>query len=191
MNKLTLREGIFLLLLFAIVVGQWQLVLVPREELRDQLEADIQAKQGHIETFTEIQEGARRSLDSDIAGLKRQILEIRSRISSPEDQYEIRTGLNRQAERNHLVVGNLSSSGTLHPSTAGPAGENIKELVFSMVVQGDYMDFFTFIEAIERMDRAFTVGRLSLTQLETKAGQERETRGRVSAEVDLKFYFNG
>jgi Tfp pilus assembly protein PilO len=191
MSKLTLREGVFLVLLFAIVLGQWQLVIVPQEKLRGQLEDDIEAKRGHVETFREIKDAAQGSIKSDIARLNRQIMEIRGRIASMDEQYDIRTGLTRQAKRNHLVVGNVSSSGTPTASSAGPPNENIKELVFSIKLQGDYMDFFTFIEAIERMDRLFTVERVVLEQMEIKKGQEREMRGHVNANMDLKFYFKG
>lgn len=189
MSRLSLRELVFVLLLFGIVIGQWQLVLVPREERREDLLDEIKKKQGNVDRLMQVQAIAQRNLDTEISRLQAQISEIKDAIPRPETQHMVKSELTRRAMASHLENPILRSPDDLQDADVGPKGSKILEQSVSMVLKGNYMDFFSFLETIERMPRMFMVDRVQLRRLPMLEGRERETRGRVEVRLELKFYF--
>ncbi|MBS3820859.1 MAG: type 4a pilus biogenesis protein PilO [Planctomycetes bacterium] len=197
MNKLSLRELVFVLLLFGIIVGQWRLVLTPRTQRREELSEDVAEKQEQLNELEQARALARQNLDGEIARLHAKIETLHEFLPSQNRRHGIITELKGRADAYGLVTLESRMSEPV-PSDAGPKNDNITEGEFFMRLRGNYVSFFSFLEAVERMDCIVKVDRIVLSRM---AGQSRPARegggdtqddedGNVSVELQLTFYFS-
>lgn len=190
MSRLSVREFVFLALLFAIAIGQWQLVLVPRADYSKKLAADTVEKQQQLQQLEAARPIAQENLSQEIERLRTQIRQLEGLIPSQDEQHQIVTGLYRQAEVNDLEMPTVRT-GSLTESDIGPAGSKISEQRISLVLRGKFKNFFGFLEAVERMPKVIKVERIEMKQLPMEVGRERETRGRVEVRLEMTFFFEG
>ncbi len=183
--KFGLREMIFLGVLMILPVAAWWFDFRPRNKHNADMLEQIQAKQSRLQELNRVtaQLG---DLKQEIADLEEAIGFFESKLPSEKEIDKVLKEVWKTAEENDLTAKSIRTSSKTHSadSFTNPGGPHAEQPIV-MVLQGDFMGFYAFLQALERQPRIMRIASMTLTKPEKKDLPE----GTMEAEIELSVFF--
>jgi Tfp pilus assembly protein PilO len=181
MRKISPRELVFVGLLFVVPLAMWLLVFQKRKAVTRNMIEDIQTKNVRLEKLNRLRIEVSSGLEDDISLLQRALEVVRTRQPHQEDTAKIIQGLSLLANSNRLrsAVEVCRQNPDPNAERQRYASRNI-----SMEVQGAYLDFYAFLQALESQPRIIRVSQIKMGKL---SGKDKD--GQVKVKLMLQIFY--
>ncbi len=180
--KISLRTCVFLLLLFGIPIGTWHLILRPRKMANDAQLQQINSKYSKLQELNCIRGMVTTHLEEEIAALKNAITVLNNRVPREEETDKILRGVSMLANANRLRTQKIQANPIAAPTTPGT---RYLEQHITVELEGDFLGFYTFLQALENQPRIIRVVRMKLEKL-----ADPTMKGQVKASLDMQLYIH-
>lgn len=179
--KFGLREIIVVFLLLLIPIGTWWLVLRPAGQRNEWMLEQITIKQTKLKELNQVT-GTIGDLKSQIQSLERAIGYFQSKLPSEKEIDKVLKEVWLLAESNNLATKSIRT--LQRPSDKGFAGlsETQTEQPIDMQIEGDFMGFYGFLQALENQPRIMRISKMNLKKI------ERSSEGLVRAEFSMSIF---
>ncbi len=179
--KLGLREILFVVLLMCIPLGAWTMVFRPRNARNEELMRQIESKQEKLRELNQAT-GTIGDLKSEIAALEEAIGFFQSKLPSEKEIDKVLQEVWKTAEENHLVTKSIrtldSENKSVFTSSGGP-----REQPITMQLDGNFMGFFSFLQALESQSRIMRISEMELQK------PPRGREGHIQAKFQMSIFF--
>jgi len=179
--KLGLREIVFIALLMCIPLGAWAFVFRPRNALNEELKRQIQHKQEKLKELNQAT-GTIGNLKAEIAALEEAIEFFQSKLPSEKEIDKVLEEVWQTAEENRLTTKSIrtldSDQNSAFTSMGGP-----REQPIAMQLDGDFMGFFAFLQALENQPRIMRISQMELQK------PPRGPEGHMQAKFKMSIFF--
>ena len=189
-SKLGLREYVFIGILFAIPVAMFIFVFSPRSKASAKMYDDTSQMQTQLGEFRLVRDDAMINIKKDIAELEKAVEYMDKRIpQNPETEKTI-GDLSRLAREHDLRTKNISALRPILPvamklnAAAEAKNKKKKEYEYRELVlklEGDFNNFYSFLQAVESFPRIIHVGEMQLLK--------DEQEGKIEAKLKLRIFF--
>ena len=181
MRKISPRELVFVGLLFVVPLAMWVLVFQKRKAITRNMIEDIQTKNVRLEKLNRLRTEVSSGLKDDISLLRRALEVVRTRQPHQEDTAKIIHGLSLLANSNRL-----RSAVEVCRQNPDPNAERRRYAYrnISMEVQGAYLDFYAFLQALESQPRIIRVSQIKMGKL---SGKDKD--GQVKVKLMLRIFY--
>jgi len=173
-----LRELVFLLVLLAMPATAYFFVFQPKNQLRQEALAEIQAKKAKLAALDKATQQFI-NLDEEIVRLKGAIDMIEQKLPAGRETYVV---VNRVAD---LARSHKLKVETIKPDKVVPAGPFASELPIRMEIKGGFEGFYRFMLEVERMPRITQVPTMKLDRADEKGDLD----GTMVASLTLSIFF--
>ncbi len=191
--KFSYRELILTGLLFLIVGSAWLFIFRPQNEVNAAMLTEIRDKSLLLKELGYARGPQSRKLQEELAGLDRAVKAMRTRLPREHRHDAILLGLWQRALSNRIwihkfgIVMKVSSNADL---LNNPYSNDI----FEVTVSGHYLDFYTFLQALENWPRVIRVENIEITKkpMITKDYAEQMSptlHGQITARLQLRFFW--
>ncbi len=181
--KFGIRELIFIALLTAIPIASWWLIFRPQNANAEEMRQQIEAKQSKLRELNRAT-GTIGDLRKRIAGLEDAMKYFRSKLPSEKEIDKVLQEVWELAESNHLQTKSIRTLN--RESRASQAGtQGYSEQPISVSLEGNFLGFYSFLQALENQPRIMQVLSMKLTKPPT--GPE----GYMNAEFTMTIFFEG
>lgn len=179
--KIGVREIIFIVLLMGIPVGAYLVVFRPQNQANAQMLSQIQQKQTMLQELTRAT-ATMGDLRQEIDSLAGAVTFFQSKLPNEKEIDNVLKDVWRIASSNQLITKSIRTldrdKGKAAMQTEGPCEQPIL-----MQLQGDYMGFYGFLQALENQERVMQIRSMQLTKLED--GPE----GHMQAKFEMVIFF--
>jgi Tfp pilus assembly protein PilO len=188
--RLKARELIFVALLFAIPLGMWKMVFIPRQASEQALIAEIAEKEEVMQKLELTASDAIKNAENETEMLEEVIAKMCDRLPEKNDLDAVLQGLSLQAKGNGLSLTNsrgVSSKTvpvTLAPGQKPPPPKRFLKSYRSMDVEGPFLGFYSFLQSIERSSTIIRVVELKISKY-----NRGEIGGAVQVSMKLVLYY--
>ena len=183
--KLGTREYVFFAILMAIPVGAWWFVFRPHNEQEQEMRRQLQAKQAKLADLnraTSTIGNLRREIDS----LEEGIRFFQDKLPNEKEIDKVLQEVWRLAEKNQLVTKSIRTPKRARASQdTASAGHNAHEQPIEMKLDGDFLGFYRFLQALERQPRIMRIHKMELEKLTGKDVPE----GQIQASFVVSVFF--
>ena len=179
--KLGLREVIFIVLLMCIPVSAWALVFRPRNARNEEMLRQIELRQEKLQELNQAT-GTIGDLKSEIAALEEAIQFFRSKLPGEKEIDKVLQEVWRTAEQSRLVTKSIRTLDSERKSVFTAAG-GPREQPIAMQLDGDFMGFYSFLQALENQPRI-----MRISQMEIRKPQ-RAPDGHMQAKFEMSIFF--
>ncbi len=176
--KIGLREIVLVVLLASTPLGAWWFVFRPRDARNQELLEQIEAKQEKLRALNRVT-GTIGDLQQEIEGRRKAIGYFQAKLPSEKDIDRVLQEIWRLAEASQLITKSIR---TVARRTNAPAG-GPREQPVTIQLEGDFVGFYTFLQALENQPRIMHIGRMTLTKFEK--GDE----GDIQASFEMSVFF--
>ena len=175
------RQGVLVSLLLGMVVGAWYFVFRPRDREDQEMRLQIAAKQKQLQKLNRAT-ATIGNLKDEIANLEKAIEFFRSKLPSEKEVDKVLEEVWRLAEANNLTTKGIYTARRTSASPFVPEGSSQNEQPITMGFEGEFLGFYTFLQALESQPRIMRVRSIGLECLDGKPG-------RVKAELEMSIFF--
>jgi len=179
--KLGLREILFVVLLMCIPLGAWAMVFRPRNARNEEMLRQIESKQEKLRELNQAT-GTIGDLKSEIAALEEAIEFFQSKLPSEKEMDKVLQEVWQTAEQNHLVTKSIRTLDSDRKS-AFTFGGGPREQPIAMQLDGDFMGFYAFLQALESRSRIMRISEMELQK------PQREREGHMQAKFQMSIFF--
>jgi len=179
--KLGLRELIFALLLLGMPLGAWWFAFRPQNAHNAEVRKQIEAKQAKLRELNHIV-GTVGSLKKEIASLAKAIDFFQSKLPNEKEIEKVLEEVWRLADQNQLVTKSIRTDDRRGHNFTSPNSPHAEQPI-TMELQGDFLGFYRFLQAIETQPR---IVRISLMKF-VKLSKAPEGHTRVRFEISVFF----
>lgn len=181
--KVGMRKYIFLALLLATPLAANQFIFVPGNRANREMLQELRDKHGQIQAVSGVRGLAMDNVNENIVALQEVIAVAQSRLPPQDEAGAILSGLALLADVNGLRTRKLQMVSLVED------GARVKEKTdsaqrISLELEGDFLGFYAYLQAIEARDCIVRVHSLKLVSLRDKG-----MVGQVSAFLDLAIFF--
>ncbi len=191
--KFSNRELILTGLLFLFAGSAWLFVFRPRNEANAAMLTEIRDKSLLLKELGYARGAQSRKLQEELAGLDRAVKVMRTRLPREHRHDVILLGLWQRALSNRIwihkfgIVMKVSNNVDL---LNNPYSNDI----FEVTVSGHYLDFYTFLQALENWPRVIRIDTIEITKkpMITKDYAEQMSptlHGQITARLQLRFFW--
>jgi len=176
------REIVFIALLMAIPLGAWWFVFRPNNIRNEELMREIEAKQQKLQQLNQAtaQIG---DLKKEIHSLEEALEYFQAKLPSEKEIDKVLEEVWMLAESNNLKTKSIRTRQLNVDEMFTPETGPNREQPIGMQLEGDYMGFYSFLQALENQPRIMRVSGLRLKQL------DKDQQGKVAAQLDLSIFF--
>jgi len=179
--KFGLREVIFIVLLLAIPVGAWWFAFRPNNLRNEEMLRQIAAKQARLRELNRLTATVG-DLRKEIESLEGAVRFFQSKLPSEKEMDKVMKGIWLLAESNRLATKSIRQ---LTKKSAGglPAeSEQYAEQPISVVLEGDFMGLYAFLQALENQPRIMRIHQVNLSKAKGPEGE-------VHADLTMSIFF--
>lgn len=180
--KLGLREYVFIGLLVAIPLGAWWLVFRPHNLRETEMRKQLEAKQTKLQALNRAT-GTIGNLQREIDLLRKGINFFQSKLPSEKEIDKVLQEVWRLAEANRLTTKSIRTQKRAGRSRYTGDGHNAHEQPIEMRLEGNFLGFYTFLQALENQPRIMRIHKM---ELETKG---EAPQGHVQATFVVSVFF--
>jgi type IV pilus assembly protein PilO len=181
--KFGLREIVFIALLLLIPVGTWWFVLRPSNIRNTEMLGQIKAKQAKLAELNHAT-GTIGDLKAQIAGLEKAISYFQSKLPDEKEMDKVLKEVWLLAEANHLSTKSIR---TLQKQAEGgftTADGPQAEQPIAMQLEGDFIGFYSFLQALENQPRIMRVSKMTVQKM------DKGPQGAVEAKFEMSIFFD-
>ncbi len=186
--KLGLREIVFIVLLMGMPVGAYFFVFRPHNQRDADMMRQIQAKQTKLRALNQAM-GTLGDLKNEIGALNKAIKFFESKLPSEKEIDKVLQEVWRLAEANKLATKSIRtlerSSQNCFTNLDGPHAEQ----PIAMQLEGDFMGFYSFLQAMENQPRIIRIHKMALTKPDRTNDGGPASEGRMKAEFTVSVFF--
>ena len=186
--KLGLREIVFIVLLMGMPVGAYFFVFRPHNQRDAEMVRQIQAKQAKLRALNQAM-GTLGDLKNEITSLNKAIKFFESKLPSEKEIDKILQQVWKLAEANNLATKSIRTldrtSQNCFTSVDGPHAEQ----PIAMQLEGDFMGFYSFLQAMENQPRIIRIHKMALSKPDRTADGKPASEGRMTAEFTVSIFF--
>jgi len=181
--KFGIREMVFMVLLLAIPVCAWWLAFRPQNAINERMMVQIEAKQAKLRELNKAT-ATIGDLKKEIDELEKAIGFFRSKLPDEKEIDKVLQEIWKLAERNRLKTKSIRA---LHQKTDGfvKAGGPHAEQPIQVKLEGDFIGFYAFLQALEAQPRITRIRHMKLEKL------DKEPEGAMRAEFEMSVFFQG
>ena len=156
------REIVFIVLLIAIPFGAWRYVIRPRNARSEQIHQAIGAKQDELDVLG-CTKAAIGDLKKDITELSEAMAFFQSKLPSENEIEKDLHSLWQLAKSNNLVTKGIRTRDRKKTGIASLASPHCDQPL-AMQLEGNFMDFYAFLQALEDQPRIMRVSDMKITE---------------------------
>ena len=188
MNKLSIREAVFIGLLVVVPLLMFILVIKPRHDAQKNMSKMATSMHTACGEFREIRPSAIKALQGDKKALHELVEDTRKRLPKEGDSGGTLHGLARMARENNLVLKDVA------PVSRGPengsATNNLKYGIqwIDIELEGSFEGLYNFLIALEGYERIIRIDKMEL-KLTKPANKDETADVRINAELGLAVYY--
>ena len=182
--KFGLRETVFIILLMGIPVATWWFVFRPRNAREAELINRIEAKQKKLQALNRTT-GTIGDLQKEIQSLEEAVAYFQTKLPSEKEIDKVLKEVWLLADSNNLTTKSIRTRERRNSKATGQAKqrtEHAEQPIF-MELEGDYMGFYSFLQAVENQPRIMRVQKINLSKLKKGAV------GQVQVELEMSIFF--
>jgi Tfp pilus assembly protein PilO len=168
----------------AIPVGAWWFVFRPHNEQEQEARRQLEAKQAKLNALnraTSTIGNLRREIDS----LEEGIRFFQDKLPSEKEIDKVLQEVWRLAENNNLVTKSIRTPKRARAAQSASAVHNAHEQPIEMKLEGDFMGFYRFLQALECQPRIMRIHKM---ELEKKTGKD-VPEGQIKASFVVSIFF--
>ncbi|MFP4104997.1 MAG: type 4a pilus biogenesis protein PilO [Phycisphaerae bacterium] len=181
--KFGLRELIFLGVVMVIPICAWAFDFKPRNEDNEQMLEQIEAKQARLRELNQAT-AVIGDLETEIGALKNAIGYFQSKLPNEKEIDKVLQEVWRLAEENKLTAKSIRTMdrSRVKNNFVMPGGPHAEQPI-TMKLEGDFMGFYTFLQALEAQQRIMRVRTMKLKK------PRNGPQGRMEAEFEMTIFF--
>lgn len=180
--KYGLREVIFTVLLLAIPAGAWWFVFRPNNARAAEMLQQIDAKREKLKALNHAT-ATIGDLKRKIASLKAAIGFLQSRLPDEQEIDKVLQETWKLAELNQLKTRSIRTLAWREDRAFTATGASQAELPIEVQLEGDFVGFYTFLQALENQPRIMRIRRVKL------ARSKKAPIGHVLATFEMSIFF--
>lgn len=180
--KFSMRTLFFLLLLFGIPLGTWKLILNPRKKANETQLQQINTRYSKLQELNCIRSVVMAHLDEEITALKNAITVLNNRVPREEETDKILRGVSMLANANRLRTQKIQANPISAP--AAPGSRYLEQHI-TVELEGDFLGFYTFLQALENQPRIIRIVRMKLEKM-----SDPTMKGQVKAALDMQLFIH-
>ncbi|MDY6914164.1 MAG: type 4a pilus biogenesis protein PilO [Planctomycetota bacterium] len=166
--KLGLREIVFTVLLMALPIGAWWFVFRPHNVRNNQMLQQIEAKRNKFKELNQIT-GTIGNVQKEIDSLSKAIAFFHSKLPNEKEIDKVLKEVWLLAESSQLTTKSIRTlkrkSDRMFLTAADSGSELYAEQPIAMQLQGDFVGFYTFLQALENQPRIMRIRKMTLKKL--------------------------
>jgi len=175
------REMIVLVLLLAVPIGAWWFVFKPQNAQNALVRQEIEAKQDKLKALNRAVSTIG-NLRKEIDSLNAAVAFFQSKLPSEKEIDKVLQEVWLLAERNELKTKSIRTLKRSRSSAGTPAGPHAEQPI-AMELEGDFMGFYTFLQALENQPRIMRIHELTIEN------DLRRGKGHVKASFTMSVFF--
>ena len=176
-----LRQTVLVSLLLGMVVGAWYFVFRPRDRQDADMRLQIAAKQKQLQKLNRVT-ATIGNLKDEIASLEKAIEFFRSKLPNEKEIDKVLEEVWRLAEANNLTTKGIYTARRSPSSVFVTEGSTQNEQPITMGFEGEFVGFYSFLQALEGQPRIMRIRSIGLESLDGKAG-------RIKADLEMSIFF--
>ena len=183
--KFGLRELVFTVLLMGLPIGTWWFVFRPHNERNDQMLQQIEAKRNKLKELNQVT-GTIGNLQKEIDALTKAITFFHSKLPNEKEIDKVLKEVWLLAESNQLTtksIRTLKRDSDKMFLANGSDSEVYAEQPIAMQLQGDFVGFYAFLQALENQPRIMRIRKMRLKKL------PKEAEGVMQADFVMSVFF--
>lgn len=180
--KTSIYKVMFLALLVGIPVAAWRMAFVPRNARAAEMMEEIEAKRSKLQALNEAT-GAIGNLEKEIDRLNKAITFFQSKLPSEKEIDKVLQEVWQLAETNRLITKSIRTEKRKNKSPVLPAGLGYREQPITIQLEGDFLGFYSFLQALENRPRIMRIHKMEMK--ERNAGPH----GHVTIEFVVAIFF--
>ena len=182
--KLGLREYLFFALLVGVPLGAWWMVFRPQNERESAMRQQLEAKQAKLRDLNRTT-GELGNLRAAIKSLSKGIDFFQSKLPSEREIDKVLQEVWRLADANDLITKSIRTGTRSGPNRFSQAGSAAQEQPIEMTLEGDFLGFYAFLQALENQPRIMRIHEMQLEMLNKRGAPT----GRVQASLTVTIFF--
>ncbi|WP_432800306.1 type 4a pilus biogenesis protein PilO [Poriferisphaera sp. WC338] len=172
-----LREGIFVVLLMAMLIASYMIIFEPRNRMKEEAEAEIAQRQAKLQQLNEAtKQNGHENLEIEIDRLNEAISEYEQKLPSQREVDVILKEVWQLADKHNLIPKKFVT-GKINRTA------NYSEVPNTIVIIGDFDGFYSFLLDLEQLPRITRMPKIELKKINTDEGQ-------MKADIVLSIYFD-
>jgi len=179
--KFGLREILFIVMLTAIPVAAWWFVFRPNNQRNGEMLRQIEAEQVRLRELN-LLTATVGNLTDEIDSLQEAIRFFQSKLPPEKEMDKVMKGIWLLAEANHLTTKSIRQLDRKRMTVVDSDDDTYARQPISVVLEGDFMGLYAFLQTLENQPRILRVHQLHLKKVE---GSE----GRVQADLTMSIFF--
>ncbi len=184
--KIGTRELILALLLIAVPLATWWFVFKPNDELNASMLQQIETRRGKLIELN-IATGVIGDLRREISTLESTIEVLQSKLPSEKEIDKVIQEIWYLARKNNLTPVSMETLNKSSDKIFTSSDSQYAEQPVSIIVGGDFMGFYTFLQELESRPRIMRIYRLAVLK-EEKIKDAPE--GYIRAEFAMSIFFD-
>ena len=181
--KIGIREIVFIVLLTGIPIGAYGVVFRPQNQANAQMLQQIQDKQGKLQELNRAT-AMMGDLRQEIVSLQEAVSFFQSKLPNEKEIDKVLKEAWRTASANQLITKSIRTvNQDRNPKSTAVEGGGPREQPILMQLQGDYMGFYGFLQALENQPRVMQIRSMQLEKLQ--GGPE----GHMQAKIEMCIFF--
>ena len=180
--KLGPRDLVFLALLIAVPIGAWWLFFRPRNQERERIRQQLQAKQAKLRALNRAT-GTIGDLKKEIVSLQEGIDFFESKLPNEKEIDKVLREVWKLAEANQLTTKSIRTEKNTGPGRFVWGPHMPHEQPIAMELEGNFLGFYSFLQALENQPRIMRIHKM---ELEEKTGAP---DGHVKASFVVSIFF--
>jgi len=181
--KFGIREMIFIALLLAIPVCAWWFAFRPQNAVNDRMMEQIEARQAKLRQLNKAT-ATIGDLKKEIDALETAIGFFRSKLPDEKEIDKILREVWKLAERNHLKTKSIRALRQKANGFVRVGGPHAEQPI-TVQLEGDFMGFYAFLQALEAQPRITRIRHMKLEKL------DKGPEGAMQAEFEMSVFFQG
>jgi Tfp pilus assembly protein PilO len=155
---------VFIGVLVAIPLGAWWLVFRPHNLREAEMRKQLEAKQAKLQALNRAT-GTIGNLKREILALQKGLQFFQSKLPSEKEMDKVLREVWRLAEASRLTTKSIRTQKRTGRSRYTGEGHNAHEQPIEMRLEGNFLGFYTFLQALENQPRIMRIHKM---ELETK-----------------------
>ncbi len=180
--KLGIREMLIVLSLVGLPVGSWWFVFRPQNAHCEETHKQIETKQAKLRELNRAT-GTLGDLRQRIKKLEEGMQFFRSKLPSEKEIDKVLKGIWSLAESNNLRTKSIRPPDQNRNTHIAVGGYTHCEQPVSVELEGSFMGFYGFLQALENQPRIMRISKMKLEKLKTG------TEGDIKAEFTMTIFF--
>lgn len=182
--KIGLRELVLIACLVSMPLAAWYFAFRPRGEQVEVLKQEIQTKKLKLRQLNQMR-ATIGDLEEEITALKNAISFFQSKLPSEKEMDKVLQETWELAEANHLKTRSIRTLSRHRDAKFTVSAGAHSEQPIAVLLEGDFLGFYSFLQALEAQPRILRLQKLELFKLSGKETPE----GRIRAKLELSVFF--